>query len=314
MKVSVLLVTYNHERYIEQAIESVLAQTAPFEYEVIISEDCSTDRTREIVAAYCRKYSERIRTIFSEKNLCDNEVLLRAWRAARGEYITLLDGDDYWTSTAKLRKQTEFLDRNSGFSICHHPVTIVSDNGSEVGRSSCRRSDAGLADLLKSNFIATASAMYRRGLIGEIPAWQNDVFAQDWALSVLFALHGRIGCLKETMAAYRVHAQGIHSGMTGRQHLLNGIAFYEHVRHEVPKEFGSIISRGLARLWGRLAYEYRAKGDSESAKAAIESGRREYRWQPELLASDYAPAIYDRLRNTRRAARRASGRPTPGGF
>src|SRR5215470_14963294 len=87
MMVSVILVTYNHERYIVQALDSVLSQEAPFEFEVLVSEDCSRDRTREIVLHYSRLYPHRIRLFLSERNLNTNEVTLRALRAARGTYV-----------------------------------------------------------------------------------------------------------------------------------------------------------------------------------------------------------------------------------
>ena len=93
--VSVVLLTYDHERHIAQAIESVLAQRADFGVELLITEDCSTDRTREIVLAFAAEHPGRIRTFLSERNLNSNEVTARAIRAARGRFLAFLDGDDF---------------------------------------------------------------------------------------------------------------------------------------------------------------------------------------------------------------------------
>ena len=105
MKATVLLVTYNHSAYIRQAVESVLAQEADFEWEVLITEDCSTDGTREIVQEYADRHPERIRLLLSKLNQNDNEVVSRGIDAARGTYLALLDGDDYWLGPRKLELQ-----------------------------------------------------------------------------------------------------------------------------------------------------------------------------------------------------------------
>src|SRR5688500_5403713 len=95
VKVTVIVVTYNHERYIEQAIDSVLEQQATFPFELIITEDCSTDGTRDLVRAYAQRHPDRVQLLLSERNLNDNSVLTRALMAARGQYVALLDGDDW---------------------------------------------------------------------------------------------------------------------------------------------------------------------------------------------------------------------------
>src|SRR5687767_3231308 len=129
IRVSVLLVTYNHERYIAQALDSALAQEALFGFEVLVSEDRSTDRTREILLDYQRRHPDRIRLLLSEQNLCTNEVTTRAIAAAQGEYVASLDGDDWWSATDKLRRQVEFLDAHPECALCFHDVDVVYENG-----------------------------------------------------------------------------------------------------------------------------------------------------------------------------------------
>src|SRR5438270_2038014 len=109
-KLTVLIITYNHAAFIKAAIDSVLMQDTSFDYEIIISEDCSTDGTRDILHHFAAAYPNRIRLLLSERNRNDNRVVRRGIEAARGMYIALLDGDDYWTCKHKLQRQVEFLD------------------------------------------------------------------------------------------------------------------------------------------------------------------------------------------------------------
>ena len=132
MNVSVLIITYNHARVIADAIDSALGQVTSFPYEIVVSEDCSTDGTREIVEQYERRHPEHIHVLYSARNLGGTENFVDAYRVCRGEYVALLEGDDYWTSPSKLEKQVAFLSRRPECSMCVHPVTEVHE---ATGRS-----------------------------------------------------------------------------------------------------------------------------------------------------------------------------------
>lgn len=114
MKVSVLMITYNHEKFIAQAIDSILMQQVNFDYEIVIGEDCSTDGTRAIVIQYQKEYPDKIRLLLPEENLGMHKNFVQTFRACQGEYIALLEGDDYWTSPRKLQKQVDFFRLSSG--------------------------------------------------------------------------------------------------------------------------------------------------------------------------------------------------------
>ena len=117
--VSVQMITYNHEPHIAQAIEGVLMQETDFSIELIIGEDCSTDRTRDIVLDYQKKYPEIIRVVTSEHNV---GMIKNGWRtnkACRGKYIAFCEGDDYWTDPLKLQKQVDFLEVNPDYGLVH---------------------------------------------------------------------------------------------------------------------------------------------------------------------------------------------------
>lgn len=125
--VSVLMITYNHENFIREAIEGVLMQKTDFPVELIIGEDCSTDSTRKICLEYKAKYPDKIRLLLPEFNLGVMRNFIETMQAATGKYIALCEGDDYWTDQYKLQKQVDFLEANSDYSCCFHRYDILDE-------------------------------------------------------------------------------------------------------------------------------------------------------------------------------------------
>jgi glycosyltransferase involved in cell wall biosynthesis len=172
--VSVLLVTYNHARYIEAAIQSVLDQQTSRSFELIISEDASTDGTREIVRRAAASDS-RIRTLFSTHNLRSNEPVLRALRAARGRYICLLDGDDRWLTPDKIERQAELLDEAPAAAGCfHNALVIVGDADQPTDRIWTASPHTTFAELWEGNPFATGAGMLRRSTLERVGSWYVD--------------------------------------------------------------------------------------------------------------------------------------------
>jgi glycosyltransferase involved in cell wall biosynthesis len=116
---SVMMVTFNHSRYIRKAIESVVNQVTTFPFELIIGEDCSTDGTRDIALEYQRRFPEVVRVISSEKNVGIHKNVLRTQWACRGEFVAYCEGDDFWHSPAKLQKQVDFLKNHADYVLTH---------------------------------------------------------------------------------------------------------------------------------------------------------------------------------------------------
>ncbi len=223
MKVSVSITTYNHGKYIAQAIESVLMQKTNFDFEIIIGEDDSEDDTRAIVKEYKKKYPDRIKLFLNDR---ENVIYIDGrptgrWNFinnlnhATGEYIALLDGDDYWTDPHKLQKQVDFLDSNPDFVICCHPVIAVNENSTKPEKilsSPTDRDIYTIEDLLNyGNIIDNCSVVFRRGLFGPIPEWFKIVKYGDWPLHILNSQYGKIKYINEIMATYRIHSGGVWS-------------------------------------------------------------------------------------------------------
>src|ERR1039458_7372440 len=187
MKLSVLMITYNHERFIAQAIESVLAQRVNFDYEIVIGEDCSTDRTRAIIMDFHRRHPCRIVPLFRDQNIGASRNLEATLATCRGRYLALLEGDDYWTCDEKLQRQVDFLDSKPDCAICCHRVKFLDETGSAYAEL-VRCLPGGtytIEDLLKGNFVMTCSTVLRRDLVPALPRWLRQMKFGGWAVVVL---------------------------------------------------------------------------------------------------------------------------------
>ena len=255
IKVTVILTTYNHEKYIEQALDSVLIQEATFGFEVVVLEDCSGDRTRDILLDYQKRAPSKIRLILAERNQCSNEPFATAFQASQSQYIAVLDGDDYWTSPHKLQKQVDFLDAHPECAMCFHNVTVFYEDESREpwDHNPPRQKEIStLEDLWMDCFIASCSPMFRQGLLDEFPNWYNTTFFGDWSLYILYAERGKIGYINEVMGAYRVHSGGVWSGLSDVEQLSSAISFHEslnaHLNFRYQKPINAAISKWRASL------------------------------------------------------------------
>lgn len=209
-KVSVCMITYNHEKFIAQAIESVLMQRTPFDYELVIGEDSSQDATAEIVASFARRYPEKIRALFSDKNMGAHDNFVRVYLSCQGEYVAFMDGDDYWISPDKLHKQLDFMIANSQCSGCFHPVEVLMEPSGvrRVWEPPLKKRFYHLDDYATPFVAHQSSVMFRHRYI-QIPDWFSSVSNGDLVLQVLHLERGPIGFINEVMSVYRVHPGGV---------------------------------------------------------------------------------------------------------
>jgi glycosyltransferase involved in cell wall biosynthesis len=114
--VSVIVLVYNHEKYIADALDGILMQKVNFDYEIVLGEDCSTDKSREIIFKYAQKYPDKFNLILHEHNIGAIANQMAALSACTGKFIAFCEGDDYWTDPWKLHKQVNFLEENPEYS------------------------------------------------------------------------------------------------------------------------------------------------------------------------------------------------------
>ncbi len=243
LKASVFVLTHNHVDWIERALDSALDQRPPFEYELLVADDFSTDGTREKVLAYASQHPDRIRAFLPERNLGVAGIWLQAARRCRGEYVAILEGDDYWTSPDKLAKQVALLDRNPAWSSCFHRATLFFDDDSRPSRPatpSFSKETFVLDDIIRSCFIPFLTTVFRRDVLGTVPEWLFGYRWFDWLFHIWCARQGDIGFLDEDMASYRVHAAGNWSARSRLVQLQEDLDVYERLAVELPDRHGLI--------------------------------------------------------------------------
>lgn len=214
MKVSVLMLAYNHEEFLAQALNSVLMQEVNFDYEIIIGEDCSSDSTRNILMDFLKKNPKKIKALFHDENIGMHHNFARTLAACSGEYIAILEADDYWTHHQKLQKQVDLMDSDNSISECFHKVTTIhhnSNNPPSIFPSNLKRKTFEIKDVISEFFIPTLSVVFRRTSIPTLPESFYEMSNPDWLIHIMCAQKGRIAFINEVMGTYRVHDGGIWS-------------------------------------------------------------------------------------------------------
>lgn len=207
---TVICTTYNHIKYIKDALDGFVSQRTNFEFEVLISDDCSTDGTANIINEYALKY-KFIKPIIRHKNLGSMPNLIDTANRVKSKYVAMCEGDDFWSDPDKLQKQVDFLESNPQYSLCFHPVTIFYEDSPEIVEVFPPEShiDFSAEKLIRANFIQTNSVVYRWRYTSGLPQEFSGVHPGDWFLHLAHAEMGRIGFLKENMGVYRKHASGM---------------------------------------------------------------------------------------------------------
>jgi len=213
MTVSVFMITYNQEKYIDQAVQSVLSQKTSFDFEIVIGEDLSTDRTREIVLGYEARYPGKIRVIRSEKNVGAQSNAIRTYQACKQKYVALLEGDDYWTDPYKLQVQVDFLEAHPEYVGCfHNAEERYEEDPTKSSFLYCNYPSArpiSFSDLRLGNVMPTCSIMYRNNLFSGFPEWFYKLKMADWPMHLLNTRYGDFWYIPKVMAVHRLHSKGI---------------------------------------------------------------------------------------------------------
>jgi glycosyltransferase involved in cell wall biosynthesis len=221
----VRILTYNHENYIRQCLESVVSQKTTFTFKVIIGEDCSTDRTPAICKEYLDKYPDLIELHCNDiNNLKFNSE--KNWNFcinSQAKYIALLEGDDYWTDPFKLQKQVDFLEKNNSFTGVHSKVNYVDKSNKKIGLSNrigkniikpwysesklFVTENASYEQLVIRNAIHTPSFLFKKEVLyneNGKPYWEISPDFNDIYIFLITSLKGNIFYFNEVQASYRM--------------------------------------------------------------------------------------------------------------
>ncbi len=249
--VSICTLTYNHAPYLRECLDSLLMQKTNFAFEILINDDKSTDETQDIIKEYQAKYPKIIKPLFQEENQYSQGKrgmdALFVFPRAKGKYLAICEGDDYWTDELKLQKQVDFLEQNPDYTICFHDVNIL-NNGKFRKRNipRGRRKNFTIEKLLKGSFIANVSVMYRN-VVKEYPEWYFECAFTDYPTHLLHAMQGKIHRITETMAVYR-EGVGVFSSLAKAEALKQEIEVYTKIiKHLNNKRWIRIMSITIYR-------------------------------------------------------------------
>jgi len=238
--VSVCVATYQHAGFISQCLESILGQKTNFPVEIIVGEDGSTDGTGQLCKNLAEKFQDRIRLFLRDRSLSQyyetGRTILRfnsKWNymSARGKYLAICEGDDYWTDPFKLQKQVDFLEANPGYIMTYHDAKVIGTEGNVIAESKIpdyQRKDYSEQEIIYGNIFISTQSLCFRNVISSFPEELFKVINGDNFLFSLLGWHGRGKYMHDVEpAAYRVHPGGIWSMLTEQDKRITSInTFY----------------------------------------------------------------------------------------
>lgn len=203
--VSVAVITYNHDKYIAQCLDSLLNQRTSFSYEIVVADDCSKDNTREILEEYQKRYPEKIKLLLQDinKGLIGNYSSML--HQCTGEYIAQISGDDFWFDIHKLQKQVEALELHPECDLCYTNCYTCNGQGNINNIPLLTVPEESFTHhLLNAGYIAPGSWMYRRTVLEylDLQEWFTD---ESLAVALDVLHHSRPIFINEPTYVYRVH-------------------------------------------------------------------------------------------------------------
>lgn len=265
IKVSVCVVTYNHEKFVAKMLDSILMQQTTFDFEIVVGDDLSKDNTRAILTEYQQRYPDKIRLLLHPKNMGLNGKFnaLATFAAARGEYIAQFDGDDYLLVPDKLQKQVEMMDANPHYSACFHNARVIFDDNAAPPYlvNTLSKNEFTVDDLIGEDelcFIATSSLMFRREDFAKNPdpEWTNRSTSGDIPRNIMLATRGPIGYIDEVMSVYRKQRGGASfaDNHYGKDFLFNRIEMYSNIDKELKYKYHDRLKKNIATYYYKMLF------------------------------------------------------------
>jgi glycosyltransferase involved in cell wall biosynthesis len=319
--VSVLLLTYNHEKHITEAINSLLAQKTDFNFEILIGDDCSTDGTAKKVKQFANEYPEKIKIVSSETNVGPLRNEKRLFETATGKYIAFLEGDDYWTDCLKLQKQVDFLENNPEYGLVHGDVNHLEESSQELTKAYNKTNNIIIPQgeifnhlIIPSHIIKTMTVCFRKEII-ENNFDYNLAINRGWQLTDLplwleISKNSKIHYFNEIFATYRLLPESAsRSNVIDKKYNFNLSVFdvfdYYVEKYNCSKEINKAINDYKFRILIKFAFAY---GDFSILKNLINKVKNnlslKYKLQYFLLknkgAFHIATKLYKKIKNEKK--------------
>ena len=262
--VSICCQTYNHEKFIAQCLDGFVIQKANFAFEILVHEDASTDNTALIVKEYEAKHPHLFRCVYQIENQFkkQNTLINILFPMARGKYIALCEGDDYWTDPFKLQKQVDFLEANPSIAGCFHDVKTVDEFGITI-KENYFESPQKIYNQYDSvtkygGAYATCALLFRSLVLNDWPDWFPRS-CSDYAIDILITEYGNIAHVKGNMGAYRIHKGGAWQGNKSHKNLEENVKRYRTLL-SVPKfirNYGNFFRSNISKQSLAISLAYR---------------------------------------------------------
>ncbi|MEZ5583666.1 MAG: glycosyltransferase [Candidatus Competibacteraceae bacterium] len=229
--VTTIILSYNHEKYIQRAIQSVLSQKGNFIHRIIISDDGSFDTTPCIINKFREKYPEKIIDLSSPDNLGFSKNLKKCIEESDAEYIAICEGDDYWNDDFKLQKQIEFFTAHPTCSMVFSAVKVLNNSNGRFRQLSRQKNltknlltGTDFLSHKSMNLIANySSCLFKKSILMELPDYAFAVRLNEIAMAFFCEKFGKIGYLEQPMSVYRQHEGGLWTGKNRIEQLKSGL-------------------------------------------------------------------------------------------
>lgn len=250
-KVSVVCPVYKHEAYLRQCFDGFVTQKTNFPIEILVNDDCSPDNSATIIHEYEEKYPELFRCIYQNENQYSKGIKPEwdiLFPIAKGDYIALCEGDDYWIDPYKLQKQVDFMEKHPDYVACFHNARVQSKDDVTLFNPLNENHYPSTEDLiLRRWFISTPTLLFRN-VLKEYPDWRGKVSNGDYLLELLLAKEGKFYYMDDVMAVYRQEGQGVSVMLDAhRADLYDKLVFIlSSVKEMYPDKYAAAFDKSIA--------------------------------------------------------------------
>lgn len=253
--VTIFCTTYNHSKFLKECFEGLLSQKVSFPVEILVHDDASTDDTPSIINEYQKKYPSVFKVIFQKENQYAQGAKILVdfmFPVARGKYIAICEGDDFWRDPEKLQMQIEFLEANPDFSLSFTDVSVQrgeifheSEHAQYHEKILANRTEFTIHDLMKDNFIPTCTMVLKKESFENCPGWVRMLPFFDWALGLLSSKNGKINYIPKKTSVYRVHESGVWSSKSYSVRMQSKIRFHYLVYQNLGPSYSELALDAL---------------------------------------------------------------------